>query len=208
MVRHFWNLAGRPDKKIFLSRDSAYHSSTMASASLGGMSVIHEKADLPLPGFTHVREPNWPRYGEGMDKAAFGLLAAGWVEERILEIGPDKIAAFIAEPIQGAGGVIVPPETYWPEVQRLCRAHDILFIADEVICGFGRTGAWFGSETFDLQPGLMTLAKGLTSSYQPLSAVMVGDRVAELMIIEGGNFQHGFTYSGHPVSCAVALENI
>ena len=128
--------------------------------------------------------------------------------DKIAEIGADKIAAFVAEPIQGAGGVIIPPAGYFKHIQAICKAHDILFIADEVITGFGRTGQWFGSDIYDLQPDVMTLAKGLTSGYVPMSAVMVGDRIARTLIDEGGEFYHGFTYSGHPVAAAVALANL
>ena len=208
MVRHFWNLKGRPEKKTFISRQFAYHGSTMASASLGGMTAMHEQADLPLPGFVHVTPPYWFRFGAEMSPEEFGLAAARAVEEKILELGPERVAAFIGEPVQGAGGVIVPPESYWPEIQRICREHDVLLIADEVICGFGRTGAWFGCDTFGFEPDIITTAKGLTSGYQPLSAVILGRRVAEGLIQDGGEFHHGFTYSGHPVCCAAALENI
>lgn len=208
MVRHFWNLKGKPNKKAFISRVHGYHGTTMASTSLGGMSVMHGQGDLPLPGFHHVMPPYPFDLAKGLDDEAFGRLAAKAVEEKILELGPENVAAFIGEPIQGAGGVIIPPDSYWPEVQRICREHDVLLIADEVICGFGRLGHWFGSHRYGIRPDLMTLAKGITSGYVPLSAVMVGDRVAETLIEEGGEFYHGFTYSGHPVACAVALANI
>ncbi|RMD64272.1 MAG: aspartate aminotransferase family protein [Alphaproteobacteria bacterium] len=208
MVRHFWNLEGRPTKKTFISREYAYHGSTMAAASLGGMSAMHAQADLPLPGFVHVMPPYWYDYGGDLSPEAFAKKAAQAVEDKILELGSDNVAAFIGEPIQGAGGVIIPPEGYWPEVQRICRKYDVLLVIDEVICGFGRTGYWFASEYFGLEPDLMTLAKGITSGYQPLSALMVGDRVATTLIDKGGEFFHGFTYSGHPVCCAVALANI
>ena len=208
MVRHYWNLKGKPDKKTFISRRHAYHGSTLASASLGGMSAMHEQADLPLPGFTHVEPPYWYRYGGEMDPEDYGVAAARKVEEKILELGADHVAAFIGEPIMGAGGVLVPPESYWPEIQRICREHDVLLIADEVICGFGRTGEWFGADSFGIEADLMPLAKGLTSGYLPLSAVMVGKRVSATLFAAGSDFNHGFTYSGHPVSCAVGLENI
>ncbi len=208
MVRHYWNLVGRPEKKTFISREYAYHGSTMAAASLGGMEAMHAQADLPLPGFVHVMPPYGYKYGRGMSAEEFGRFAARRLEEKILEIGPEKVAAFIAEPIQGAGGVIVPPESYFPEVQRICREHDVLLVVDEVICGFGRLGRWFGSEVYGLEPDLMTLAKGITSGYLPLSAVAVGPRVASALIEKGGEFYHGFTYSGHPTACAVALANI
>ncbi|MDA0703074.1 MAG: aspartate aminotransferase family protein [Proteobacteria bacterium] len=208
MVRHYWNLKGRPEKKIFISREFAYHGSTMASASLGGMTAMHEQADLPLPGFVHVTPPYWYRYGGEMSPAEFGLAAARAVEEKILDLGAENIAAFIGEPVQGAGGVIVPPETYWPEIQRICRKHDVLLVTDEVICGFGRTGDWFGADTFGIEPDLMAIAKGLTSGYLPLSAVVLGERLTEELIDAGGEFNHGFTYSGHPACCAAAIENI
>jgi len=207
MVRHYWNLMGQKGKKTIISRIHGYHGSTMATASLGGMSAMHAQADLPLPGFVHIMPPYWYALGENMSPDEFGLFAARKLEEKIVELGADKVAAFIAEPIQGAGGVIIPPNTYFPEIQRICRKHDVLLIADEVICGFGRTGGWFASEHFGIRPDFMTLAKGITSGYLPLSAVMVGDRVASVLM-EGGEFAHGFTYSGHPVACAVALENI
>jgi putrescine---pyruvate transaminase len=207
MVRHFWNVAGRPSKKTIVSRVHGYHGSTMASASLGGMPAMHAQADLPLPGFVHIMPPYWYGLGGEMSREEFGRFAARKLEEKILELGPETVAAFIAEPVMGAGGVIVPPRTYFPEIQRICRQYDVLLIADEVICGFGRTGRWFASEHFDIRPDFMTLAKGITSGYLPLSAVMVGDRVADALM-GGGEFAHGFTYSGHPVACAVALENI
>jgi len=155
----------------------------------------------------HIIPPYWYGLSEDMTPDEFGLFAARKLEEKILELGADKVGAFIAEPIQGAGGVLIPPKTYFPEIQRICRKYDVLLIADEVICGFGRTGRWFASEHFDIRPDFMTLAKGITFGYLPLSAVMVGDRVAAALS-QGGEFAHGFTYSGHPVPCAVALENI
>jgi putrescine aminotransferase len=208
LVRHYWNLMGRPGKKTFISREYAYHGSTMAAASLGGMDAMHGQADLPLPGFVHVMPPHWYDYGEDLSPADFGLKAAKAVEDKILELGADNVAAFIGEPLQGAGGVIVPPETYWPEIQHICRRHEVLLIADEVICGFGRTGHWFGSELFGIEADIMPMAKGITSGYLPLSALMVSDRLAEDLIDKGGEFFHGFTYSGHPTACAVALANI
>lgn len=207
MVRHYWNIKGKPGKKTFISREYAYHGTTMAAASLGGMSYMHNQADLPLPGFEHVMPPYWYALGGDMTPDQFGMAAAKAVEDKIIELGADNVAAFIGEPIQGAGAVIIPPATYWPEIQRICKKHDILLIADEVICGFGRTGNWFGSDTFDIKPNLMPMAKGLTSGYIPLSGVMTTDDVVDTLGSDG-DFQHGFTYSGHPVACAVALANI
>ncbi|MGE8333161.1 MAG: aminotransferase, partial [Pseudomonas putida] len=186
---------------------NGYHGSTFAGACLGGMSGMHEQGGLPIPGIVHIPQPYW--FGEGGDMTpdAFGVWAAEQLEKKILEVGEDNVAAFIAEPIQGAGGVIIPPETYWPKVKEILAKYDILFVADEVICGFGRTGEWFGSDYYDLKPDLMTIAKGLTSGYIPMGGVIVRDKVAKV-ISEGGDFNHGFTYSGHPVAAAVGLENL
>jgi len=208
MVRRYWDVLGQPERHVIISRKNAYHGSTMAGASLGGMSGMHEQGGLPIPGIVHIEQPFWFELGQREDRDAFGLRAARWLDEKIAEIGADKVAAFIGEPVQGAGGVIVPPETYWPEIQRICDKHGILLVSDEVICGFGRTGHWFGCERFGFRPDLMTFAKGVTSGYIPLGGVMVGDRVADVLIGQGGEFNHGYTYSGHPVACAVALANI
>ncbi len=208
LVRRYWAIKGQPEKRCFISRDNAYHGSTMAAASLGGMKAMHELDGLPLPGFEHVMQPYWYKEGGDLSPEDFGLKAARAVEEKILELGADTVAAFIGEPIQGAGGVIVPPASYWPEIQRICGKYDVLLVADEVICGFGRTGHWFGSQCLDIKPDLMPMAKGITSGYLPLSAVMVGDEIADTLYGAGAEFSHGFTYSGHPVSCAVALANI
>ncbi len=208
MVRRYWDLMGQPQRKTLISRKNAYHGSTVAGASLGGMSYMHAQGDLPIPGIVHIDQPYYFEHGRGMSLDEFGLQAARWLEQKILEVGPDQVAAFIGEPIQGAGGVIIPPATYWPEVQRICDQYGILLVSDEVICGFGRTGNWFGCETMGFKPDLMTFAKGVTSGYIPLGGVMVGDRVAQVLIHKGGEFEHGFTYSGHPVACAVAIENI
>jgi putrescine aminotransferase len=207
LVRHYWALKGKPEKKTIISRVNGYHGSTVAGASLGGMSGMHEQGDLPIPGIVHIAQPYW--YGEGGDLSseAFGIWAANQLEEKILELGEDQVGAFIAEPIQGAGGVIIPPDSYWPRIKEILAKYDILFVADEVICGFGRTGEWFGSDYYDLQPDLMTIAKGLTSGYVPMGGVIVRDEVART-ISEGGDFNHGFTYSGHPVAAAVGLENL
>ncbi|MBT9597804.1 MAG: aspartate aminotransferase family protein [Vitreoscilla sp.] len=208
MVRRYWDILGQPERQIIIGRKNGYHGSTMAGASLGGMSYMHAQGGLPIPNIVHIDQPYAFENGKGMDTAEFGKLAASWLEAKILELGADKVAAFIGEPVQGAGGVIVPPSTYWPEIQRICDKYGILLVSDEVICGFGRTGNWFGCETMGFKPDLMTFAKGVTSGYIPLGGVMVGDRMAKVLIEQGGDFNHGYTYSGHPVACAVALANI
>jgi putrescine---pyruvate transaminase len=208
MVRRYWDLLGQPDRQVIISRINGYHGSTMAGASLGGMSYMHAQGGLPIPNIVHIEQPHHFVHGRGMSRDEFGLVAARWLEDKILEVGANKVAAFIGEPLQGAGGVIVPPSTYWPEIQRICDKYDILLISDEVICGFGRTGRWFGCETFGYRPDLMTFAKGVTSGYIPLGGVMVGERIARVLIDKGGEFEHGYTYSGHPVACAVAIANI
>ncbi len=207
LVRHYWAAKDQPNKKIIISRKNAYHGSTMAGASLGGMKPMHSQGGLPVPDVTHIEQPYW--YGEGGDLSPeeFGLQRAKLLEAEINRLGADKVAAFIAEPVQGAGGVIIPPSTYWPEIQRICNDANILLIADEVICGFGRTGNWFGSQTFDITPDIITIAKGLSSGYQPIGGSMVSDEVASV-INAAGSFNHGYTYSGHPVACAVASENL
>ena len=208
MVRRYWELQGQPGRQTIISRHNSYHGSTVAGSSLGGMEGMHAQGGQPVPGIVHIGQPNYVEAGKGMEREAFGLLAASWLEDKILEVGADQVAAFIGEPIQGAGGVVIPPATYWPEIQRICDKYGILLIADEVICGFGRVGKWFASELFGIQPDLITFAKGVTSGYIPLGGVLVGDRVADALIQQGGDFNHGFTYSGHPVACAAALENI
>ncbi len=206
MVRHYWQVKGKPQKKVIIGRVNGYHGSTVAGAALGGMQGMHEQGGM-LPDIVHIPQPYWFGEGGDMSPAEFGIWAAEQLEKKILEVGEDKVAAFIAEPIQGAGGVIIPPETYWPKVREILAKYDILFAADEVICGFGRTGEWFGSDYYGNTPDLMTIAKGLTSGYIPMGGLIVSDKVAQV-INEGGDFNHGFTYSGHPVAAAVALENL
>jgi putrescine aminotransferase len=172
------------------------------------MKPMHAQGGLPIPDIVHINQPYWFERGGDLDPAAFGLQAARELEAKIIELGPERVAAFIGEPVQGAGGVIIPPETYWPEIQRILDRYGILFCSDEVICGFGRTGQWFGCEYFGTRPDFLTLAKAITSGYQPLGALMVSDRVAEVFIEKGGEFAHGYTYSGHPVAAAVALANL
>ncbi|OEZ98677.1 aspartate aminotransferase family protein [Duganella phyllosphaerae] len=208
MVRRYWDVLGFKERHTIISRHNSYHGSTVAGASLGGMTDMHAQGGLPIPGIVHIGQPNYLESGRGMTEAEFGIEAASWLEQKILEVGAEKVAAFIGEPVQGAGGVIIPPATYWPEIQRICDKYGILLIADEVICGFGRLGRWFASEMFGIRPDLITFAKGVTSGYIPLGGVLVGDRVADVLIKQGGEFNHGFTYSGHPVACAAALENI
>ncbi|UOA28841.1 aspartate aminotransferase family protein [Pseudosulfitobacter sp. DSM 107133] len=206
MVRTYWAQKGKPTKSIIISRKNAYHGSSVGSGSLGGMTPMHEQGGLPIPDIHHIDQPNWWAEGGTSTPEDFGLQRAQELEKAILELGEDRVAAFIAEPIQGAGGVIVPPSTYWPEIQRICDKYEILLIADEVICGFGRTGEWFGSTTVGIKPDIMTIAKGLSSGYQPIGGSIVSDEVAEVM--NACEFNHGYTYSGHPVASAVALENL
>lgn len=208
LVRRYWDLMGEPQRKVIISRDNAYHGSTMAGASLGGMDYMHKQGGLPIPDIEHIMQPYWYELGGDLSPAEFGLKAASALEERIKAVGADKVAAFIAEPIQGAGGIIIPPETYWPEVQRICKQYGVLIIADEVICGFGRTGNWFGCETLDIQPDFMSVAKGMSSGYLPIGAQLVSDPIAQVLIEKGGDLNHGFTYSGHPACAAVAVANI
>lgn len=208
MARVYWAAVGKPSKKMVIARRNGYHGSTVAGASLGGMKYMHEQGDLPIPGIVHIGQPYW--YGEGGDlsPAEFGLKVARELEAKIDELGEENVAAFVAEPIQGAAGVIIPPETYWPEIDRICKARNILLVTDEVICGFGRLGEWFGHQYFGVEPDFAPIAKGLSSGYLPIGGVLVSDRIANVLINDVGDFNHGFTYSGHPVCAAAALENL
>jgi putrescine aminotransferase len=209
LVRHFWALEGRPEKNRIISRKNAYHGSTVAGTSLGGMEAMHKQLGGAVPNIAHVMMPYAYELAlPGESGHDFGLRAAKAVEEAILEAGADKVAAFIGEPIMGAGGVKIPPMSYWPEVQRICRKYDVLLMLDEVITGYGRTGEWFAAQAFGVEPDMMTTAKALTSGYQPLSALLVGDRISATLEEKGGEFYHGYTNSGHPVACAVALKNL
>jgi putrescine aminotransferase len=172
------------------------------------MKPMHQQGGLPIPGIVHVDQPYWFGSDRSLPPDEFGLLAAASLENKINELGADKVAAFIAEPVQGAGGVIIPPDSYWPEVQRICDEYGILLISDEVITGFGRLGEWFGADYFGIKPDLMPFAKGVTSGYLPLGGVMISDRIADVLIDKGGEFYHGYTYSGHPAACAVAIANV
>ena len=208
LVRHFWAVQDQPQKNIFIGRHNGYHGTTMAGASRGGMAGMHKQGGLPIPDIHHIDPPFWFADGGDMDPDEYGLVAARRLEAKILELGPERVAAFIGEPIMGAIGVYIPPKTYWPEIERICRKYDVLLVADEVICGFGRTGEWFAADYFGFMPDVMTLAKGITSGYIPLGAAMFNDRVAGVLANQGGELAHGCTYSGHPVCTAVALENI
>jgi putrescine---pyruvate transaminase len=207
MVRHYWALKGEPQRHIFISRHNAYHGSTVASASLGGMTFMHAQGGLPIPGIEHVDQPY--KFNHGFDETteAFCTRMVKAIEDRILAVGPQNVAAFIGEPVQGAGGVIIPPEGYWPQVEAVCRKYGILLVCDEVICGFGRLGHWFGHQYYGIKPDLIAMAKGLSSGYLPISAVGVSAPIVDVLKT-GGDFAHGFTYSGHPTCCAVALANI
>ncbi|MGI6855750.1 aspartate aminotransferase family protein [Mesorhizobium sp. 1B3] len=209
LVRHYWALEGKPQKNRIISREMAYHGSTVAGASLGGMEGMHSQLGGAVPNIVHVMMPYAYELAlPGESDHDFGLRAAKAVEDAILEAGPENVAAFIGEPIMGAGGVKIPPASYWPEIQRICRKYDVLLMLDEVITGYGRTGSWFAAQTFGIEPDTITTAKALTSGYQPLSALLVGDRIASTIIEKGGEFYHGYTYSGHPVACAVGLRNL
>lgn len=212
LVRYRSNALGLPEKKKIISRFKGYHGVTLASASLTGLPNNHRSFDLPLPGILHTTCPHY-RAGSvpGESEMEFSKRCAKDLEDLILSEGPETIAAFIGEPVMGAGGVIVPPTGYWQAIQAVLRKYDILLIADEVICGFGRTGEMFGSGKYGIEPDIMTLSKQLSSSYLPISAVLINDRVYQPIADESANigtFGHGYTASGHPVAAAVALENL
>jgi 4-aminobutyrate--pyruvate transaminase len=212
LMWYYNNSVGRPEKKKIISRMRGYHGVTVAAGSLTGLPPFHKHFDLPIPGILHTDCPHYYRGQEGGEsEAEFVDRIVGNLESLILKEGPETIAAFIAEPIMGAGGVVVPPAGYYQKVQALLKQHDILFIDDEVICGFGRTGRPFGAETFGIEPDTMSVAKAVSSAYLPLSAVLLPEFMYEAftaMSAELGNFSHGFTYSGHPVCAAVALRNL
>jgi putrescine---pyruvate transaminase len=209
LARHYWAVEGKPSKNRVISRHMAYHGSTIAGASLGGMQGMHDQLYGAVPNIVHVMPPYaFELANPGENDHDFGLRAAKAVEDAVLEAGADNVAAFIGEPIMGAGGVKIPPSSYWPEIQRICKKYDILLMLDEVITGYGRTGEWFGCQSMGIEPDMITTAKALTSGYLPLSALLVSDRVANAVVEKGGEFNHGYTYSGHPVCCAVALENL
>ncbi|MFC4352939.1 aspartate aminotransferase family protein [Fodinicurvata halophila] len=212
LVWYYNNALGRPNKKKIISRIKGYHGVTVASASLTGLPTNHRDFDLPIDRILHTACPHhYHNAFPGESEEEFASRMAGQLEEMILREGPDTIAAFIGEPVMGAGGVIVPPKTYWDKIQRVCRKYDILLIADEVICGFGRTGEMFGSDTYAIEPDIMVVSKQITSAYMPLSAVLINDAVYQGVADNSAKistFGHGFTASGHPVATAVALENL
>jgi 4-aminobutyrate---pyruvate transaminase len=212
MVWYFNNALGRPAKKKLIGRNKGYHGITLAAASLTGLPVNHRSFDVPLPGFIHTMTPHHYHLAEpGESEEAFATRCAEELEKLILAEGPDTVAAMWAEPVLGAGGVIVPPRTYYEKIQAVLRKYDVLLVADEVICGFWRTGNYWGSQTLGLQPDILTCAKALSASYLPISAVMVNERVFQALADEShkiGSFGTGFTYSGHPVTAAVAVETL
>jgi putrescine---pyruvate transaminase len=209
LIRHYWRLKGQPKRHIIISRKNAYHGSTIAAGSMGGMPHVHAHSYPVYDGFRHVMDPYW--YGESKDgetPEAFGLRAAKAFEDEILAVGPENVAAIAGEPVQGAGGVKIAPSTYWPEVQRIVDKYGVLLLADEVITGFGRLGTWFASEYYGIRPNLITFAKAATSGYIPLSGLIIDDMIVEALMAHDDDFNHGYTFSGHPVACAVALKNI
>ncbi len=208
LARFYWSAKGQPDRNIIIARHNAYHGSTIGGVSLGGMSPMRSQGGPLVPGFEHIMQPYAFNLGFGEDEEAFCNRAVAALEERILEVGPENVAAFIGEPVQGAGGVIIPPAGYWPKIEAVCRKYGILLICDEVICGFGRLGAWFGFQKYGVKPDLVSMAKGLSSGYLPISAVGVADHIVEVLRGYGDDFIHGYTYSGHPTCAAVALANI
>jgi putrescine---pyruvate transaminase len=208
LARYYWMLKGEPKRTVFISRRNAYHGSTMAGASLGGMAHMHPIGGLPIPGVEHVAQPYKFNEGFNEDEEAFGARVAQEIEDRIIKVGPENVAAFIGEVVQGAGGVIIPPKGYWKRVEAICKKYGILLVVDEVITGFGRLGEWFGFQHFGVQPDLVPMAKGLSSGYLPISAVGVSSDIVKVLRDGNGEFAHGYTYSGHPVAAAVALKNI
>lgn len=212
MIWYYFNAIGKPAKKKIIARDRAYHGVTVASASLGGLAANHSDFDLPIARILRTGSPHHYRDAlPGESAEDFATRRADELEQLILNEGPDTVAAFFAEPVMGAGGVIVPPPTYFEKIQAVLRKYDVLLVADEVICGFGRTGEMFGSTTFGMRPDILTCAKSLSSAYVPISAVMVSQKVHDAMAANSGRigtFGHGYTYSGHPVAAAVALETL
>ncbi|MGA9795925.1 MAG: aminotransferase [Rhizomicrobium sp.] len=208
LARYYWQIKGEPERNVLIARENGYHGSTIAGVSLGGMPSMHKQGGPWLGGIEHVMQPYYFENGVGEEQLAFGARAAAALEERILAIGPHRVAAFVAEPVQGAGGVIIPPSNYWPLVEAICRKYGVLLVCDEVICGFGRLGRWFGFQHFGIKPDMVPMAKGLSSGYLPISAVGVSNEIVETLRSVDAPFMHGYTYSGHPTAAAVALRNI
>ncbi len=212
MIWYYNNAIGRPEKKKIIARIKGYHGVTVAAASMTGLPMCHRDFDLPIAHILHTDCPHYYRFGKpGESEEQFATRMAESLEQMIVAEGPDTVAAFIAEPIMGAGGVLIPPKTYFEKIQAVLKKYDVLFVADEVICGFGRTGNMFGTETFKLRPDIITMAKALSSAYLPIAAVLMNKRIYDGIsenTAKIGTFGHGFTYSGHPVSSAVALETL
>jgi 4-aminobutyrate--pyruvate transaminase len=212
MVWYYNNAIGRPNKKKIIARIKGYHGVTVAAASLTGLPNNHRDFDLPIANIMHTDCPHHYRFAKpGESEEDFATRLADSLEQMIQREGPDTVAAFIAEPVMGAGGVLVPPRTYFEKIQAVLKKYDVLFIADEVICGFGRTGNMFGSQTYDLKPDMISVAKALSAAYMPIAAVMINEKVYKALMENSakiGTFGHGYTYSGHPVSCAVAIETL
>ncbi len=209
---YYHHAIGKPEKTKIIGRDKGYHGSTCAAVSLSGKPDMHADFNLPFAPFRHTEFPHYYRRAEpGESEAAFATRMAASLERLILEEGPETVAAFFAEPVMGSGGAILPPATYFEKIQAVLRKYDVLFVADEVICGFGRTGNWWGSQTYDLTPDMITSAKALSGAFQPISALLVNEKIYQAMLAESekqGSFAHGFTHAGHPVTTAVAMETI
>jgi putrescine aminotransferase len=209
-ARFYWKAVGKPGKFKVISRMRAYHGVTLAAMSATGLPAFWPMFEPRTPGFSHIDAPDPYRFVRSDTAVSVGVAAANKLEEAILAEGPDTVAAFIAEPVQGAGGVIVPPDDYFARIREICTKYDVLLIADEVITGFGRTGRWFGLERYGIEPDIIQFAKGITSGYIPLGGIGVSDRVREAIdsVPPAKRWMHAFTYSGHPTCCAVALKNI
>jgi 4-aminobutyrate--pyruvate transaminase len=212
LVWYYHAAIGKPEKRKIIGRKMGYHGSTSASISASGKSDMHADFGLPFPGFLHTEYPHYYRHHvEGESEEQFATRLADALEQLILREGPETCGAFIGEPVMGAGGGLTPPRTYWEKIQAVIRKYDMLFIADEVICGFGRTGNMWGSQTYGLKPDMISSAKALSAGMQPISALLVNQRIFDAMLDESrklGNFAHGFTYAGHPVTTAVAMETL
>ncbi|RMF15658.1 MAG: aminotransferase class III-fold pyridoxal phosphate-dependent enzyme, partial [Alphaproteobacteria bacterium] len=210
IVRAWWRAHGEPQRTHVIARRYSYHGSTLATASLTGLAHMHEAFGLPVADVSHIMAPyTYREAAQDESEEEFATRAANALAEEIARVGPERVAAFIAEPVQVTGGGIVPPVGYWKAAQRICREHGILFILDEVVTGMGRCGHWFAAEHYELEPDIITLAKGLSSAYQPIGATLVRDEIAQVVLDRAGTaFQHGFTTSAHPVACAVAAENL